>query len=41
MHNNRTKQNRIKCNRNKKQQILNMPEGIVNEKEIDIFKKDK
>ena len=38
---NRTKQNRIKHNRNKKQQIMNMPESIVNVKELDIYQKDK
>ena len=41
MYNNRTKQNRIKRNRNKKQQILNTSEDIVNEKKLDIYKKDK
>ena len=41
MHNNRTKQSRIKRNRNKRQQILNMPEDIANEKKLDIYKKDK
>ena len=41
MHNNRTKQNRIKHNRNKKQQILNVLEDTVNEKKLDIYRKDK
>ena len=41
MHNNRTKSNRNKRNRSKKQRILNTPEDIVNEKKLDIYKKDK